>query len=386
VDVNKYYHGFSNRILWPLFHEIDVPPIFHRTDYWQSYKKVNEKFAENIPTGKKQLLWIHDYHLALVPKILREKDLESIITFFWHIPWPSTDRYIRCPWRTEIVEGLISSDIIGFHLDDYIENFLKSVEVCTNNDVKVNHDNGKITQGKKTTIVKSYPIGVDFKKFEQMANNPTLNPDELYTGKILILGVERLDYTKGLIEKLRGIETFFEKHKKEYKGNIQFVQIASPSRQKVKEYRDITKEVKKITERINTNFRIGKWKPIELINKYREQNILADYYRRADAFLVLPHHDGMNLTTKEFVASQVEKKGVLVLSQFAGAARELGKYSIVVNPFNKEEVADAIYEATIMSKREKGEKMEKMRKYVRANDIYKWVKEIMGDAITLYKK
>jgi trehalose 6-phosphate synthase len=381
-EVANHYNGFCNRTAWPLGHEIhDKPPVFDRPEYWRAFRNVNSKFGRTVPEEGRYLAWVHDYHNMLAPRIMKGINPDGVITFFWHIPWPTRERFGRCPQREELLEGLVCSDIMGLHTDGHCENFLNTVDRYT--DHNVNHDNGTITHDCKLTRVRKYPIGIDFEWFDRTARACT-NTDEIHTGKLSFLSVNRLDYTKGLKETIQAIERLLERHPDEYRGNIVFSLVAASSRSNVVEYRETKKEFGEMAGRVNQRFQIGDWKPIEFFFEPKTHEELAAYYRRADGLLALPRHDGMNVTPKEYAASQVDEKGVLIVSEFAGVVEEVGRDSLVVNPFDTNAVADAIHKAATMERREKRARMKRIRRQARENDSEFWMRKIMTDALNLY--
>lgn len=389
-ESDLYYYGLSNRMLWPLHHEVDVLPIFHRDDYWKAYCRVNRKFAESvaeeIPEDETPIVSIQDYHLMPLPGMVRKKVPQAVIPFYLHIPWSSPERYsrLRDDWKLEILDNLFQSDIVGLQTDDDVEHCLECVEWLPGS--QVNFDNGRVKYKGREVIVKDYPIGIDFNLWENMAK-VAKNPDEIKPGKFLIYAVSRLDYTKGIKETIRGAKRFFEKYGKQFKGNIVFEIVVAPSRTQIPEYRQISSEVRELENDVN-KFRLGDWKPLDMNYKGEIQEELARRYHRADACIILPHHDGQNLIPKEFIASQIREKaekGVVILSKFAGAAKQLGKYCLEVNPFDPDEVAEAIKNAVFMSKEEKNERMKKLRSIVRKKDIYWWFGNIMSDTAQIFE-
>ncbi len=388
TDVDNYYHGYSNRMLWPLCH-ITLERVFFRRRFWQSYKKVNQLFAEaTIETLKKtpdSLLWIHDYHLCLVPSIVRDTLPESTIAHFWHIPWPDWSVFRVCPQARELVEGLLGSDLIGFQIPLFVKNFMDCVRELL--DAEVDMLRQKITYRGHTTVLRAYPISIDFDKFNDQAikkatsrviNN--IKREYNLVNRYIGIGVDRLEYTKALIKRLQAIELFFEKYKS-YRGRFTFVQIVTATRLK-EPYLSYKKAVEDMVERINRRFSRDNWQPIVYIEKKLGFSELVAFYRMADVGVVSSIYDGMNLVAKEFISSQVDKKGVLILSEFAGAADEL-EGALLINPYDVEDFAEQILKALKMSDKEKSERMESLRQQVRHNDIYRWITDILGDIVDI---
>ncbi len=377
-EEEKFYRGFSNQILWPMCHSF--PEKTALDDYeeaeeeWEAYKKVNHKFADALLEeyeGEDDLIWIHDYHFALVPKIVREEDPDAELAVFWHIPWAPWEDFGSLPWREEIIEGLLSSDFTGFHTNQNKENFLRCSEHLGH---KVDYGMEIARAKNNNSKVSAVPLGIDHKWFTDHVKKDSFKEKALelkmkIPADTIILGVDRLDYTKGIPERLRSFERFLEQNPK-FHGKVTLVQRIPPSRRSVKEYQQILDKINMLIGEINGQFEEALWTPIKSFHRFLpEQKQLIPYYMAADIALVTPLRDGMNLVCKEYIASS--DNGALVLSEFAGAAEEL-KEAIQVNPYDIQEVADGIKKAVEMPKREKKERLNKMKERVTTNDLDNW--------------
>jgi len=376
-EISHYYYSFSNRTLWPLFHNFIGMSHFNSA-HWKTYFKTNAYFAGEIleEANPSDVIWVQDYHLCLVPNFIRYQHPELRPYFFLHTPFPPYDTFRVLPWRRPILEGLLGSEKIGFHVKNYADNFLDCVEKILN--VPVDRKRGAIEVDGREVRVSSHPISIDYDAFRDIAltNRVTgrVQKHRSQIGdRIVILGVDRLDYTKGIKERLLAVERFLEKHGK-FRHRILLIQVAVPSRTRVKEYRVMKREVDETIGRINGRFTGEGWPPIQYIYRSLSREELVAYYRLADIALITPGRDGMNLIAKEYVASQVDKKGVLILSEFAGAAEELTE-ALLVNPYDIETVSDAIYKAIRMSSAQKKRRMEKMQNLGSRWDIYCWVRD-----------
>jgi alpha,alpha-trehalose-phosphate synthase [UDP-forming] len=375
-----FYVGFCNEALWPLCHNVHNRPIFRKED-WQEYRRVNGKFAQNllaeIKNVEKPLILVQDFHFALLPQMIKKSRPDAKIGIFWHIPWPSPEVFNICPWHKEILEGMLGSDIIGFHTQQYCNNFMGTVGKGIESIVDL--EQFCITLKGHISYVRPFPISVAFTRGEDKKSEIKLGSELLkrfgvkteYVG----LGVDRLDYTKGILERFKGIEFFFNLYPM-YKKRFTFLQIAPPSREEVEKYRQFNEEVTAQAEMINGKFREDDWEPIILIKNQLNHKELKSLYSRANVCLITPLHDGMNLVAKEFVAARNDESGVLILSQFAGAAKEL-KGAIVINPYSAEQTATAVNEALNMSAIQQRSRMKKMREVVRNYNVYRWAAEFM---------
>ncbi|GMR04609.1 MAG: hypothetical protein BMS9Abin23_0509 [Thermodesulfobacteriota bacterium] len=385
AEVNNYYHGYSNSVLWPLCH-ISLDRVFFIKRYWHDYVRVNEKFAAATAekTTKDSIAWIHDYQLCLVPSMLREKRPDLTIMHFWHIPWPNWFVLRVCPQAKELIEGLLGNDLIGFQIPLFAINFMDCVRDCL--DAEVDYDNATVRYKGRLTRLKAFPISIDYDKFNTAASskrteNTIRKVRERFKieGKLCI-GVDRLEYTKGLLKRLQAINLFFEKYRR-FRGKVTFVQIAVPTRLS-DPYLTYKKAVEELVGKINRRFSRDGWVPIVYLDKKAEYRDLVVYYRLADVAIVSSVYDGMNLVAKEYVASQSDEKGVLILSELAGAAEEL-EGTILVNPYDIEDFADRIKEALDMPMAEKKARMSILRAHVAEHDIYRWISDILREILTI---
>ncbi len=376
-----YYYGFANEGLWPLCHIAYTRPIFRAND-WQYYQKMNERFADIVLDEMGRIadpsLLVQDYHFALLPRIVKERRPGVRIAIFWHIPWPHPDAFRVCPWQQELLDGLLGADLIGFHIQAHCMNFLETVDRTLES--RIDWERFAVNRGGHSTTVKPYPISVVFPEHGK-DSAPTAGRDALLKqhgveALHMGIGVDRVDYTKGILERFLAIERFFEKYPA-FRGQFTFVQIGAPSRTRIRRYLDLLSEVRGEAERINWKFETGKWKPIVLLEQHHGRQAIQAYYRAADVCLVTSLHDGMNMVAKEFVAAREDNQGVLILSAFTGAARELID-ALIVNPYDIEGMADLIHAALTMDVRERETRMRRMRQGVRENNIYRWAAELIG--------
>jgi alpha,alpha-trehalose-phosphate synthase [UDP-forming]/trehalose-phosphatase len=384
--VDNYYHGYSNQVLWPLCH-IALDRVYFRRSFWKYYKEANRAFAEAVleETSKDSVVWIHDYHLCLVPGMIREKNAELTIAHFWHIPWTDWSVFRVCPQAREILEGLLGNDLIGFQVPLFVKNFLDCVKECL--DAKIDYQNSVITYKGRTTKLKAFPISIDYDYFEDKASSRRTArlikniKDRYGLGQRHIgIGVDRLEYTKALIKRLQALNLLFEKYKK-LRGKFTFIQIAVPTRMK-EPYLSYKKAVDELISKINRRYAKGDWKPIVYIDRKVEHKDLVAYYRMADLAIISSMYDGMNLVAKEYVASQVDEKGALILSELAGAADEL-EGALLVNPYDIEDFSDSIRNAINMSLNEKAIRMSVLQRQVVESDIYKWIYNILHEILKI---
>ncbi len=378
-EIDAYYGGFSNRTIWPLFHGFLFQSYFDY-DYWKAYQKINKKFSNEIisVSGSNDVIWVHDYHLMLVPEMIRNKDEKAEILFFLHIPFPNYEILNTLPWSKEIVKGLLGCNTIGFQTRKDAINFLAACKEI----LKLNPDFNefKVNYNGRDIYVKEFPISIDYESFSKIGKMKETskfiknNKSSLKNTRV-ILGVERLDYTKGLKEKFRAIERFFDKYP-DYRKKVIFIQIAVPTRIKIQEYTRYKKEIDEMVGRINGKFSDGIWSPISYIYKSFSQEKLVSYYKLSDICLVTPLKDGMNLIAKEYIASRSEVDSVLVLSKFAGVANEFKQYAILVNPYDIEGVADSIKAALEMDLEQKTSRFNSLKEIVRKRDVFYWVNSI----------
>lgn len=380
-----YYAGVSTEGLWALFHNAHTRPIFRKED-WLEYKKVNGKFAEAVLTEiknvRRPIVFIQDFGFTILPRLIRRARPDATIGVFWHIPWVSPETFSTCPWKKEILNGILNADLIGFHTQLYCNNFIESVG--REMETRIDFERFAIVNDGHTTLIKPFPISIAFSNGSQRdaegaasareANAKLLKSmgtDSEYIG----VGVDRLDYMKGVLERIKAIEIFLRKYP-EYVGRFSLIQIAAPTRTGIKKYREFAKEVEDEVLRVNALFGSKKWTPIVLLKRHHSHEEIEQFYRIADFCLVTSLHDGMNLVAKEFVAARDDEKGVLVLSQFTGASREL-KDALIINPYDGAETAEAIHAALTMSPVEQTKRMKNMRETVRNYNVYRWAAEII---------
>lgn len=381
-----YYYGFANEGLWPLCHVAHVRPVFRESD-WEHYRAINQRFADAVVAEARSedpVVLVQDYHFALLPAMIRKKLPRATILTFWHIPWPNPESFGICPWRQEILEGMLGSTILGFHTRFHCKNFIETVDRYL--EARIEHEHSTISFHEDSTFVESYPISIAWPS-EQMQN--AWPPVEKCRANVLAtlglpadhrlaIGVDRFDYTKGILERIHAVERLLEKHP-EWIGKFGFVQIAAPSRGELEEYKAFQERIHTLTDRINQRFGLDGYKPIHLLAVHHNQASLYELYRAADACMVTSLHDGMNLVCKEFVAARDDERGVLILSRFAGAAREMGQ-ALIVNPYHVEETADALHRALTMPEAEQRERMGSLRMTVREFNVYRWAGRMLTDA------
>jgi trehalose-6-phosphate synthase len=379
-----YYYGFSNEGLWPLCHIAHTRPIFRATD-WQHYEEVNQKFAnallEEMTNIPHPLVLVQDYHFALLPRMIKKKRPDARVAIFWHIPWPNPEAFGICPWQRELVDGLLGADLLGFHIQQHCTNFLHTVDRTVES--RIDWEHFSVQRLDHRTTVRPFPISV------ALNDDPAESPESAYLERAALfkslgieaafmgVGVDRLDYTKGILERFLAIERFLEKYPI-YQRDFTFVQIGAPSRTHIKRYHDLQAEIEAEADRINWRFQSDRWKPIVLLNRQHSHKEIKPYYRAADLCLVTALHDGMNLVAKEFVATRQDERGVLILSCFTGAAREF-RDALQVNPYDIDQTAEAIRAALEMQPEEKQERMQHMRKQVREHNVYRWAASLIGE-------
>ncbi len=389
AEEEGYYYGFSNEGLWPLCHIAHTRPIFRAED-WKCYQEVNLKFAdallEEMKDVEKPIVLVQDYHFALLPRLIKERRPEARVAIFWHIPWPAPQAFDISPWRRELVDGLLGADLIGFHIQSHCNNFLQTVDRVL--EARVDWEHFSVRRLDHLTLVQPFPISVDLTD----ARQPEATPDSYVERTALFkalgveatlmgVGVDRVDYTKGILERFLAIERFLEKYPR-YQGQFTFVQIGAPSRSHLKRYHDLMAEVEAEADRINWRFQTDKWKPIVFLNRQHNHQEIQTYYRAADLCLVTSLHDGMNLVAKEFVAARHDDRGVLILSCFTGAAHELFD-ALQINPYDIDQTAEAIRFALDMAPEEQQLRMQRMRKMVREHNVYRWAGNLIAELCEL---
>lgn len=382
-----YYQGFSNEILWPLFHDLPSHCVFDPA-YWKIYQSANRKFAETIAgvAGDDDFIWVHDYHLIAVANELRQLRAPSRIAFFLHIPFPALDIFVRLPWRFQVLQALLQYDLIGFQTLRDRRNFLQCVRTLFR-DVEISGKGQVVTvrAGSREVRVGAFPISIDFHEFAKLAATKAVADKAWYLHEDLpqrqiLLGVDRLDYTKGVPEKLNAYRNALQRYP-ELQQNTVLVQVLVPSRRDIPKYLDLKTEIERMVGEINGEFTQSGWVPIHYIFRTLERTELVAYYRTAEIALVTPLKDGMNLVAKEYCASNLEGNGVLILSEFAGAAAQLQNGALLVNPHDIEGVADAIHRAYTMSEQARRSRMRKLRRSIRKYNIFWWVNSFLQAAI-----
>ncbi|HAD81096.1 MAG: hypothetical protein A2509_07955 [Candidatus Edwardsbacteria bacterium RIFOXYD12_FULL_50_11] len=383
-----FYYGFSNEGLWPLCHIAHTRPIFRKED-WQYYQQVNQKFADavldEIAGLKEPLILIQDYHFALLPQMLKSKRPDVRVAIFWHIPWPNPESFGICPWQRELLYGMQGADLIGFHTQVHCNNFLDTMARAVES--QINWDNFTVRVGGHTTLVKPFPISIAFTLLDMerlpghQASKEDLLKEHGIKAEFMGVGVDRLDYTKGLMERFLAVENFLERYP-EYQGKFTFVELGAPSRTHIKRYSDLVSEVEKEVERINWRFKGKDWKPILFLKKHHSHQQIAPYYQAADLCMVTSLHDGMNLVAKEFIASRSEGDGVLILSRFTGAVREM-RDALIINPYDIEHTAEAIRYALEMPAEERKQRMGNMRQHLLKHNIYLWAASLIRELSTV---
>jgi trehalose-6-phosphate synthase len=384
-DEEGYYFGFANEGIWPLCHIAHTRPVFRAAD-WERYKSVNEKFAktvlDEIEGTERPFVLIQDYHFALLPSMIKAKRPDARVAIFWHIPWPNAEAFRICPWERELLEGLLGADLVSFHVQAHCNNFLNTVDQSLQ--TRIEWDRFTVNRNDRLTLVRPHPISVALPERgdaveemtpEQIRSNirVQLGTDVLFLG----VGVDRIDYTKGLLERFRGIECFLDKYPN-YREQFTFVQFGAPSRTSIKRYQDLVSEVQAEADRINRRLQTETWKPIVLLSRHHSHREIEPFYKAADFCLVTSLHDGMNLVAKEFVLARDDQDGVLILSQFTGASHEL-KDALLINPYDTTQTAEMIRRALEMPPEERHARMQRMHKVVREHNVYRWAAELISE-------
>lgn len=379
----RYYYGMSNEGLWPLCHIAFQRPVFRLED-WEAYREANRVFADAIleeAQGEPAFVFIQDYHFGLLPRMLKERNPELVVAQFWHIPWPNRETFRVFPWKEELLDGMLGNDVLGFHLPYHCSNFLDTVDRTLEAMADPEHSN--IRRGGRLTRVRAFPISIDFDRHVREAvSAPVERHMERWTAELggrpqcLGIGIDRADYTKGIPDRLMAVDRFLETWP-EHRGRFVFLQVAVPSRIQIGQYQRLNAEIDELAARINAKWERPHWRPIHLCKRHLPQLELMALHRLADFCLVSSLHDGMNLVAKEFVASRSDEDGVLILSSFTGAAREL-ESALLVNPFSADEMAQAIRQALTMEPKERALRMRRLRSVVSENNVYAWVANVMS--------
>ena len=380
-EEDGYYYGFSNDALWPLCHVSYTRPSFNESD-WNTYRSVNEMFAQAVLQeigDRKAFVFVQDYQLALVPRLIKERNPDVVVAQFWHIPWPNPEVIRICPWHEEILHGLLGNDLLGFQIRYYCDNFLNTVSCSI--ECKVDWERHEVSRGGQKTAVQAFPISIDFAQISREAQQKRVTSEMHRVRKqlglsqeIIGIGIDRVDYTKGIPDRFRAIDRFFEKYP-QYQKRVVFIQVGAQSRIHLGTYKRVNGEIETLVEKINWKYASGPWKPIIYLRGNTPQLTIMALRRMANFCLVSSLHDGMNLVAKEFVASRFDEDGVLVLSPFTGAARELTD-AVLANPYATDHLAEAVRQAIEMRPRERRKRMRKMRSVVEENNIYKWAEDI----------
>lgn len=388
-EENGYYYGFSNEGLWPLCHIAHTRPIFREKDF-RHYQAVNEKFAqallEEIKETRSPLILVQDYHFALLPRLVKKARPDARIALFWHIPWPNPEAFGICPWQRELIYGMLGADLIGFHIQFHCNNFLETVERALES--RIDRERFAVLHQGHTSFVKPFPISIPFKQPPADANPGTLlaareqllREHDIHA-EFIGVGVDRLDYTKGIFERFLSIERFFEKYPS-YLEKFTFIQLGAPSREHIERYRRFIDTIAAEADRINWKLQTKTWRPIVFLKGYHSHQEIEPYYQSASLCLVTSLHDGMNLVAKEFIHSRWDEDGVLILSQFAGASRELNA-ALLINPYDIEQVAEAIHYALEMDEEERTRRMRRLRNILQENNIYRWAASLISSLVQI---
>jgi alpha,alpha-trehalose-phosphate synthase [UDP-forming] len=391
-EESQYYDGFANEGLWPLCHIAHTRPIFRDGD-WECYRQVNQRFAnallEEMEGSEEPVVFVQDYHFALLPRLVKRARPDARVAIFWHIPWPNPEAFGICPWQAELLDGLLGADLLGFHIPLHCHNFLATVDRVL--EARTDREHMTVRRHGHFTTVQPYPISVAFEgvpligagaddpdaEEQRAAERRRLLGEFGVRAECLVLGVDRLDYTKGIVERLMALEQLLEEHP-EHLERLTMVQIAAPSRTRIPSYAELRTHVEEMVERINWRYQTAHWKPIVLIERQCSHNEVKRWYQTADLCMVTSLHDGMNLVAKEYVAARDDEDGVLVLSKFTGAAVEL-RDALLVNPYDTRGVAAALHTGLEMSRSERRQRMQRMRRQVMEHNIYLWAASVLGD-------
>ncbi|MCG7393514.1 trehalose-6-phosphate synthase [Microvirga sp. ACRRW] len=390
-EQDGYYYGAANEGLWPLCHIAFVRPVFREQD-WQYYRAVNEKFADAIVAEAKRedpIILVQDYHFALLPRMIRNRLPQATIITFWHIPWPNAETFGICPWREEIIDGLLGSSILGFHTQAHCNNFIDAVDSYVES--RINRETDSITFGGEDTQIRPYPISIEWPPTALEGQKPVEECRRAVRERLGLpldmrigVGIERFDYTKGILDRMQAIDALLTENP-DWKGNFSFIQVAAPTRSKLANYRQLQEEAEALAREINERHGSEGYEPIKLLIRHHEPDEVFELFRAADLCIVSSLHDGMNLVAKEFVAARDDEQGVLILSAFAGASRELSE-ALIVNPYNAHAMGQAINRALIMPQAEQRERMRLMRDQVKERNVYRWAGQMLLAASRLRKR
>jgi len=385
-EITQYYYGFSNKIIWPLFHDLQTHCDFD-PDYWHAYQTVNRKFAEVVAENIRanDYTWIHDYHLMLIARELHALGINDKLGFFLHVPFPPLDIFLKLPWRIQILEALLHYDLLGFQTARDRNNFIHCVEAFN---IDLHHDARRqvstLTLPDRKIQAGIFPISIDFNDFAQQARSKEVNKEVQKIHKALpnrqiILGVDRLDYSKGIPQKMLAIKNLLDRFP-DLRGKVTLIQVVVPSREDIPQYQQQKSEVEGLVSEINGEFTRTGWIPVHYVFRSLTRTELLAYYRAADMSLVTSLKDGMNLVSKEYCAARIDNTGVLILSEFAGSASHLRRNALLINPYDMEGVANAIHQAYNMSKNERQSRMRKLRERIRTHDIFWWADAFLSSA------
>ena len=390
-EQNGYYYGFANEGLWPLCHIAFVRPTFRESD-WRMYQSVNERFADAVAEESKDgdpIILVQDYHFSLLPRLLRKRLPRATILTFWHIPWPNAETFSICPWKEEIIDGLLGSDVLGFHTQFHCNNFFETIDRFIES--RIDRERASVMFGGHETIVRPYPISIEWppaalatQKSIAECRKAVRERFEIGQDVMLGVGVERFDYTKGVLDRLRGVDELLTRHP-EWHNRFVFVQAAAPTRSKLETYKDLQDEAVALADLINEKHGDQSYRPIRLVIRHHEPDEVFELFRASDLCVVSSLHDGMNLVAKEFVAARDDEEGVLILSHFTGASRELSE-ALIVNPYDPHGLGEAINEALTMPLDEQRARMRLMRALVREHNVYRWAGQMLLDAAELRRR
>jgi trehalose 6-phosphate synthase len=390
-EQDGYYYGLANEGLWPLSHIAFIRPNFRESD-WRAYKSVNAKFADAVVKEARcpdPVILVQDYHFALLPKLIRQRLPDATIISFWHIPWPNAETFGICPWKTEIIEGLLGSSILGFHTHFHCNNFLETVDRYVES--RIDREWRSVIHGGYETLIRPYPISIEWPpaalssqgSIEECRRSVRARyglPADIKLG----VGIERFDYTKGILDRIRAVDSLLRRHP-EWRGRFTFLQAAAPTRSRLPVYNALQREAKSLVDEVNARYGDEKWRPIILSIRHHEPHEVYELYRAADHCVVSSLHDGMNLVAKEFVAARDDEQGVLILSTFAGASRELSE-ALIVNPYHTRDMSETIHRALTMDRDEQAARMRLMRALVRTRNVYCWAGQMILDAAQLRRR
>jgi trehalose 6-phosphate synthase len=380
-----YYYGCANNALWPLCHIAYARPVFDECD-WRHYVQVNRRFADTVLQeieGTRAIVFVQDYHYALLPRFVKEARPDAVVCQFWHIPWPNPEAFRICPWQQEVLDGLLGNDLLGFHIQYHCNNFIDTVDRTL--EARYDAEFARIHRRGHRTYVKPFPISIDPAMWDTVAPGAAWQADVAATRQDLglgqerlILGVDRLDYTKGIPERLRAFERLLTR-RPEWKGRVVLLQVGAPTRDHLDRYQELSREVDDLVRSVNERHQTRGWKPVHYLREHHAHEEVAALYRAADVALVSSLHDGMNLVAKEFVASRSDGRGVLVLSRFTGAARAMPD-AVLVNPYATDQFAEALHQALVMSPQEQAARMRVLRTGVHDHTVFDWAAALLTEA------